>query len=373
MNWSIAAAGARASTSSRTRVSRGWSVAGVLALALLGPASVAHAAGSSAPPAGAAPASAAISDEARQKFNVGVNLLTDPEGPRYEEAYRAFKAAYAASPSYKILGNLGLCAMKLERDDEAIAAYEKYLADGSKDLSRSEVKQITDDLATLKAAVAHVMVESDPPGAEIFDARIPVRGERVLNDYGVVSQPTKLGLHQGTHQLTARLSGYPDQTWDVEIVGGQDPPPHKFVFTKEAPPPPVAQAVVPVAPSAAPPPPVTGRPVPTGVWVGVGVTGALAAATVVTSVLAMTNHNDFENARTAGDTARENSLKDSGQTKNIIADACLGGAAVALVVTGVFYFTRPTVSMETGRAKNTLVIAPEVGRSSAGLGMQGSF
>jgi hypothetical protein len=355
MNWSIAAAGVR-----------GWSVAGVLALSLIGSASVAHAAGGSGP----AP-SATISDDARQKFNVGVNLLTDPEGPRYEEAYRAFKQAYAASPVYKILGNLGLCAMKLERDDEAIAAYEKYLADGGKDLSRSEVKQITDDLATLKAAVAHVTIESDPPGAEIFDARIPVRGERVLNDYGAIAQPTKLGLHQGTHQLTARLAGYPDQTWDVEIVGGQDPPPHKFVFSKEAPPP-VQQAVVPVAPTA-PPPPVTSRPVPTSVWIGVAATGALAAATVVTSVLAMSNHNDFENARTAGDVSKQNSLKDSGQTKNIIADACLGGAAVAFVVTGVLFFTRPSVNMESGHAKNTLVIAPEVGRSSAGLGIQGSF
>ena len=182
----------------------------------------------------APPAGASISDEARAKFNVGVNLLTDPDGPRYEEAYRAFKAAYALSPSYKILGNLGLCAMKLERDDEAIAAYEKYVAEG-KDLSRAEVQQITSDLATLRSSVAHVVVESDPPGAEIIDVRVPVRGERVLNSYGTVQQATKLGLHEGAHQVTARLEGYPDQTWDVEVAGGQDFPPHKFVFTKEAP------------------------------------------------------------------------------------------------------------------------------------------
>ena len=71
-----------------------------------------------------------ITEEARQHFKAGVNLLNDPDGPRYEEAYREFKAAYAASASYKILGNLGLCAMKLERDGEAIDAYEKYLAEG---------------------------------------------------------------------------------------------------------------------------------------------------------------------------------------------------------------------------------------------------
>ena len=62
-----------------------------------------------------APARAAdvvITEEARTHFAAGVALLQDPKEPRYEEAYREFKAAYAAAPSYKILGNLGLCAMK---------------------------------------------------------------------------------------------------------------------------------------------------------------------------------------------------------------------------------------------------------------------
>jgi hypothetical protein len=360
MNRSINTVGAPPRGSSTPRAARGWTVAAVLAVALLGP-SVAQAGGS------------AISDDARAKFNVGVTLLTDPEGPRYEEAYRAFKAAYASSPSSKILGNLGLCAMKLERDDEAIAAYEKYLAD-DKDLSRAEQQQVTSDLAALKAAVAHVTLESDPSGAEIFDVRVPVRGERVLNDYGTVAQPTRLGLHQGTHQLTARLAGYPDQTWDIDIVGGQDPAPHKFVFTKEA----AVQAPVPIAqaPVNAPvTPAVTGRPVPTSVWIGVAATGALTAATVVTGVLAMGKHNDFVTANDGQHPQQAQSIKDSGQTMNLISDICLGGAVVAAGVTAVLYLVRPTVSMESAHATNerSLVVSPEIGRSSAGLGLRGSF
>jgi hypothetical protein len=361
MNRSISAVCSRPRTSSSHRAAvRGWTVASVLAVALLGP-SVARAGGP------------AISDDARAKFNVGVTLLTDPEGPRYEEAYLAFKAAYASSPSSKILGNLGLCAMKLERDDEAIAAYEKYLADG-KDLARAEQAQVTADLATLKAAVAHVTIETDPPGAEIFDVRIPVRGERVLNDYGTVAAPTKLGLHQGTHQLTARLEGYPDQTWDVDIVGGQDLPPHKFVFTKEAAP----QAPVPLsqAPVSAPLAPVaTSRPVPTSVWIGVAAAGAFTAATVVTGVLAMGKHNDFETANSGQNPQNAQSIKSSGQTMNLVSDICLGGAVVAAGVTAVLYLARPTVTSESAHAQNerTLVVSPEIGRSSAGLGLKGSF
>jgi hypothetical protein len=401
----VCAAGSRAPVSSKIPARRGWPVALVLAAACGFCASSASAAGGShaagapspggskavaaTPAAAAAPAAippppappaapalapapgASISDEARAKFTVGVNLLTDPDGPRYEEAYRAFKAAYALSPSYKILGNLGLCAMKLERDDEAIAAYEKYLAEG-KDLTRPEVQQITSDLATLRSSVAHFTVESDPPGAEIIDARVPVRGERVLNSYGTVPQATKLGLHEGAHQVTARLQGYSDQTWHVEVTGGQDLPEHKFVFTKEAPP----QAMSTFAPSA--PPIVMSRPVPARVWVGVVATGALAVAAGVTGALAMAKQSDFQTANDGTNPSKAQDLKNSGQTLNIVNDACLGGAVVAAGVTAALYFSRPTIETtgsapSSREAKARLIVVPDVARSGAGLNLLGRF
>lgn len=74
----------------------------------------------SAPSAGlaqsaGAPQEVQITERARALFRAGVTLLQDPDGARYEEAYQQFKAAYAESPSWKILGNLGYTAMKLER------------------------------------------------------------------------------------------------------------------------------------------------------------------------------------------------------------------------------------------------------------------
>jgi hypothetical protein len=351
----VFAAGSRVPASSSTPLPRDWAVALTLAVACGLFASSANAAGGShaagatpassgsqaagataapgpttapataAGPTIAPPSGASVSDEARAKFTVGVNLLTDPDGPRYEEAYRAFKAAYALSPSYKILGNLGLCAMKLERDDEAIAAYEKYLAEG-KDLPRAEVQQISSDLATLRSSVAHFTVESDPPGAEII----------------------------------------------VEVAGGQDLPPHKFVFTKEAPPP-TANMFAPSAPSV-----VMSRPVPARVWVGVVATGALAVAAGVTGALAVAKHSDFESANDGTDPPKAQDLKNSGQTFNLVNDICLGGAVVAAGVTAALYFTRPTIET-TGSApgsrtaKSRLLVVPDVARSGAGLNLLGRF
>src|SRR6266496_5806066 len=71
-----------------------------------------------------------VSEEAKKYFKSGVDFLKDPDGARYEEAYAKFRAAYQISPSWRILGNLALSAMKLERFGEAIEAYERYVAEG---------------------------------------------------------------------------------------------------------------------------------------------------------------------------------------------------------------------------------------------------
>ena len=107
----------------------------------------------------------ALRDEARKHVRAGVSYLEDPEGARFEEAYHAFKAAFAASPSPKILGNIGLCAMKLERDGEAIDAFQRYLAE-VKDLDADERAQVTRDLTTLRTGVVRLelRVASVAPG-----------------------------------------------------------------------------------------------------------------------------------------------------------------------------------------------------------------
>jgi hypothetical protein len=94
--------------------------------------------------------------------------MQDPDGARYEEAYREFKTAYASSPSWKILGNLGICAMKLERDGEAIEAFDKYLTQGGADVDGAERGQFERDLQTLRTGVVMVTLQSVPTGARRY-------------------------------------------------------------------------------------------------------------------------------------------------------------------------------------------------------------
>lgn len=175
----------------------------------LGAALIFSAAGAAADPAPtqAAPSEpVVVSDKARARFEAGVQLLQDPDGARYEEAYEEFKAAYADSPSWKILGNLALCAMKLERDGEAIAALERSLAEGGAELDPEERKQQESDLKLLKDRVATVTVRSEP-GATLLDERITVSGASIKNRYLVPDSGELLLLvRPGTHRFTSELS-----------------------------------------------------------------------------------------------------------------------------------------------------------------------
>ncbi len=146
-------------------------------------------------------------------FNAGVNLIQDPDGPRYEEAYREFKAAYAAAPSWKILGNLGIAAMKLERDGEAIDAFKTYLAEGGDQLDPEEKGQVERDLSTLESGVVRLTLSSNPPGALLLDERFPASGNPIQNSYGPLNESAVIGLHPGRHRVTARLAGKKDSVW----------------------------------------------------------------------------------------------------------------------------------------------------------------
>lgn len=160
-------------------------------------------------------ADVAITDEARSHFTAGVTFLQDPDGARYEEALREFQTAYAISPSWKILGNLGLAAMKLERDGEARDAIRRYLSEGGEQIEAEERSQMERDLQSIEASIVTLQLEA-PNGAVVIDERQPLTGSIVVNRYGPLSGPLVIGIRAGHHKLTARLDGHAEQSWELE-------------------------------------------------------------------------------------------------------------------------------------------------------------
>jgi len=263
--------------------------------------------------------------------------------------------------------------MKLERDDEAIEAYEKYLKEAV-DLDPAERTQMETDLTTLRSGVVHAVVKSDPPGATLVDQRVTSSGTRVTNFYGPITDATKIGIRGGAHEMVARLAGYPDQKWEVNTMGtaGKDLGEHVFKFEKPV------EAVADTGPKQPEgPKTVATRPVPVPVYVGLAATGAFAIGTAVVGILATGKNSDFKAANTGFDVANAQSLKDSGQTLNLVTDVFLGATVVAAGVTAYFYFARPTVEVNASSAakfapRNVRVL-PMASAKSGGLFLGGQF
>ncbi|MGZ3416483.1 MAG: hypothetical protein ACXVEE_01395 [Polyangiales bacterium] len=302
-----------------------------------------------------------ITEEARQHFKAGVNLLNDPDGPRYEEAYREFKAAYAASPSYKILGNLGLCAMKLERDGEAIDAYEKYLAEGGKEIEANERAQVQTDLTTLKTGAVKVKLTISPPDASIIDARIPVKGDQVVNTYQADAKGVaEIKVRSGRHVFTVKANGYETQTWEVDAAAGSTQ--QKEIKLQKP-------TVVPTAPTGptgpTPPTTVATRPIPTSFWIATGAAGVLVVGGAITGAMALGKHSDYDKQNGVDANAADKLRKD-GRTLNLVTDVLLGGAVVAAGVATFLYASRPTVEVPA-KDRGSRFVAPVVGANGGGV------
>ncbi len=330
-----------------------------------------------------AAAQAPISDEARQHFNAGVAYLQDPDGARYSEAYQEFLTAYAASPSWKILGNLGIAAMKLERDGEAVDAYTKYLQEGGADIDPAEREQMTRDMNTLKTSLAGLTLEAAPAGAVIIDERIPATGNPVVNRYGPLTGPTKIGVKSGKHRLTAQLDGYDPLVWELDAQPGADRP-HTFQL-KKTPPPSVGNAGGGVGADGSPVDhPTSGLRIASYAALGVGVVG-LAGGTFF-SLSAKTKADEASNlcggnlsacalVEGSPDANKVSQLNnDSGSNKTIgLIGFGVGGVGIAAGITlfilssGSSSHASNAVTSHVAAAKPAPRIIPWVGYNSAGV------
>ncbi|HSC87688.1 MAG TPA: hypothetical protein VLC09_10475 [Polyangiaceae bacterium] len=185
-----------------------------------------------ATPWGSAQAQEAQPSEAQLYFSNGVELLQQTP-PNYQDAYNQFLLAYEKSNhNWKVLGNLGLCALNLERDDEAITYYRTYLDQGGQEVDPEERKSIEKELLLVQGNLAHVTFQSKEKGTKVTVRR--EGSSAPTRSYKLAEGPTKLGLRAGSYSFAADAGGK-KVTWDVVIEPGQDLN-HVFDFA----PPPVA-------------------------------------------------------------------------------------------------------------------------------------
>ncbi len=164
--------------------------------------------------AGLSRPSLADEDDARRYFQNGVDLITAKE-PNYQDAFYQFQLAYQESGnSWKVLGNLGLCALKLERDQDAVAYYEEYLNRGGAEIASEERRAIEQDLLLLKGNLATVVLTSKYPEVKLSDRR--AGSSAPPQPYKMVDGRIELRLRAGGHTITAR-AGDRQLVWEVVL------------------------------------------------------------------------------------------------------------------------------------------------------------
>jgi tetratricopeptide (TPR) repeat protein len=126
----------------------------------------------------------------------------------YEAALEQFNDAYAASPNFAVLYNIGQAQMVLGRPLEAIEALSKYLREGADQVPLSRREQVQAQIGLLESRLAELSITTDRPGAAI---RVDGR------DVGRTPLYQPIRLAAGTHTITASLADSSQVTRNVTL------------------------------------------------------------------------------------------------------------------------------------------------------------
>lgn len=311
-----------------------------------------------------------LNAEAQRHFEAGLAYADDPGGPKWEEALKQFQLAYQATPTPKLMNNIGVCALNLERDGEAIEAYKAYLAGGAEsDLKPKQRKQIETDIATLSASLVKISLKSVPDEITIVDRRENAKGQVIRNVYQVKGGIGSLGLHPGLHRITAEANGYVSQEWVVDAAPASS---HEHTFELE----PVAKPKTEESGNVqtSPPPPsktpAAERKTPTSVYIGLAATGVFAGAATAAGIIALGKSKDLDKVTVSSQVGDK---QDQVKQWALITDIGIGAAVVSAGVTAYLYFSAPKVSKEQPLTVSRWQLAPVVTPTVAGGAFLGTF
>ncbi len=342
-----------------------FALASSLSLSLAAPAAAQPADKPAAPKAPAAPATAAAPKpgDAKALFTAGEKKFKAND---FAGALTDFEASQAAKADPATQRYIAMSRDNLQQFTEAVAAYEKFIADNPPKM-QNEVEEAKKRVEAIKAMPGKVKIETTPPGASIVIDTAQTPYEKVT--------PVEIELAPGKHTLLIGAEGYENTTKEIE-VGYASKQDVNAELTKKAPPPPppppvVAEQTPAPAPAPPPPPPEPRSKVPAYV------TGAVAivAAGVGTGfgIKALQQSNDFEKSPTT-------KKADDGENNALVADMMFGIAITFGVTSAVLFLSNDSPSTAKAaspkvaaaskpKKKNVTVIpAPYVSPTGGGIG-----
>ena len=307
--------------------------------------------------------SAKALQEARQRYDKGKQLYADGA---FDAALAELQRSYELAPSYKILYNIALVQRARNDFAGALHAYEKYLADGGKELTAARKAEVQKELDTLRGLVAKAEIKASVPDADI-----------AVDDVFIGKSPiTGFVLNPGSHRVRASKEGRQNAVKVINVASGDSITVELDLPDASAPQPTATGAVVapPSDTGTTPPPPPTDTATSTDtappppppsrgpVWVGWTVTGALAVGAVVTGVLAKGKADAHADLRAKPGVTKDELSDSRSDAKNlaIVTDVLIPCAIVAGAVS-LYFSVRTLEPAKTGGATLRLGASPTVG------------
>jgi hypothetical protein len=143
---------------------------------------------------------------AREHFDRGLAATNEQ---RFADACDEFEAAYALSPDYRVLYNLGRVSVMLGRHVRAAEAFEAYLADGGDRLPEERRQEVARVLAEEHRKIGAVGVET-AAGADVrIDGRL----------VGRAPLAGRIRVAAGKHTIEAWLGGQSAQLREIDVEG----------------------------------------------------------------------------------------------------------------------------------------------------------
>jgi len=156
-----------------------------------------------------APATEAQREEARELFRRGRELY---QRGRTEEALEILRRAWELYPSWAVSNGMALCVEKLGRMEEALALYERSLAEGGASIPADQQGQIAQRIGELRRQLrlGRIRVVTHPEGVAI-----------TLDGAPLGATPFEGNIPAGEHVIGLRLEGYEDAERPVTIAVGE--------------------------------------------------------------------------------------------------------------------------------------------------------
>jgi PEGA domain-containing protein len=154
-------------------------------------------------------ADAADVQAAREHFDRGYALA---QSGAFESAIEEFTLAYAASPNFSVLFNLGQAYGASGRAVQAASTLRRYLEIGGSNIDAPQRRRANELIAYYQRRIGRIQLSGLPSGA-----RVSLDGEEL----GIAPFAAPLEASAGNHALLVQAPGYAAANQAVVVVAGQ--------------------------------------------------------------------------------------------------------------------------------------------------------